>query len=137
MTINYPKLSDRDFLLKYLELYNLLLPTDLRLVPSEIDLIIEFVLLPDDKFNYQRFGTLAKTKVIESAKLRGWKLTGLNINNKLYALIDKNFLRRDEDKVMYLPKHLTQALAQFRQSKTFEVKVLFQNDNSQNNEASK
>lgn len=128
MTINYPKISDRDFLAKYLDLYNLLLPEPQRLLPSETDLVIEFALLPDEKFHYQRFGSLAKNKVIESAASREWKLTKLNINNKLYALLDKKFLRRDEDKVIYMPKHLMQALDSFRKKQGLEVKIMFSRD---------
>lgn len=70
MNINYPPLDDREFLRKYLEFTNLLLPQEQQLIPSEIDLVIEFTLLPEEKFSYQRFGSLAKDKVIESAKAR-------------------------------------------------------------------
>lgn len=125
MNIKYPPLDERAFLTKYLELTNILLPEDQRLIPSEIDLVIEFALLPEDKFAYQRFGSLAKDKVIESAAQRNWSLSKLNINNKLYALLDKQFLRRDEDKVIYMPKHLLAALKQFQKEKKFDVNVAF------------
>lgn len=69
MVIKYPSLDERSFLRKYLEFANLLLPDEQRLVPSEMELMIEFALLPD-KFAYQRFGSLAKDKVIESTSLR-------------------------------------------------------------------
>jgi len=124
MTIKYPIESEAQFLRKYLEFANLLLPDEQKLVPSEMDLMIEFALLPD-KFQYQRFGSLAKNKVIESTAQRGWKLSKLNINNKLYALIDKHFLHRDEDKVIYMPKHFLHALKSFRENKSLEVKVMF------------
>lgn len=132
MVINYPSLSEREFIEKYLRIYNLLMPEEQQLVESEILLIIEFCLLPDEKFAYQRFGSLAKTKVIEAALNSDWKLTKLNINNKLYALIDKKFLRRDEDRVIYLPKHLIEALKDFRSTKKFELKVNFNARSSQN-----
>lgn len=132
MNIKYPPLSEREFLSKYLELTNILLPEEQRLIPSEIDLIIEFTLLPEEKFAYQRFGSLAKDKVIEAAATRNWKLSKLNINNKLYALLDKQFLRRDEDKVIYLPKHLLAALKQFQKDQTFDVNIVFTYDNNEN-----
>lgn len=128
MKINYPSLDERGFLKKYLAFYNLLVPEVQQLLPSEIDLITEFALLPDSKFSYQRFGSLAKNKVIEAATEKGWKLTKLNINNKLYALLDKRFLRRDEDKVIYMPEHLMKALQSFRTNKTFEIKLVFNVD---------
>lgn len=130
MKIDYPALDDRGFLQKYLSMLNLLLPVEQHLLPSEIELIIEFALLPDDKFAYQRFGSLAKNKVIAAVAERNWKLTKLNINNKLYGLLDKKFLKRDTDKVIYMPKHLLIALDKFRKDKTFEVKLTFKSNDS-------
>lgn len=130
MKIDYPALDDRGFLQKYLSMLNLLLPAEQHLLPSEIELVIEFALLPDDKFAYQRFGSLAKNKVIAAVAERNWKLTKLNINNKLYGLLDKKFLKRDTDKVIYMPKHLLIALDKFRKDKTFEVKLTFKSNDS-------
>lgn len=130
MTINNPPVDERGFVQLYLEFYNKLIPESQRLMPSEIDLVTEFAILPEDKFAYQRFSSLAKSKVVESAKSRGWKLTKLNINNKIYSLLDptKKFLRRDEDGVIYLPKHLLQALQEFRKNKSFEIRINFKLD---------
>lgn len=130
MTINYPALDERQFLQKYLNLYNLLVPESQHLLPSEIDLVTEFALLPETKFAYQRFSSLAKDKVIESSAHLDWKLTKLNINNKLYALLDKKFLYRDEDKVIYLPKHLLTSLKLFREKNIFKVEIIL-NGNKQ------
>ena len=127
MTINHPSITEEQFVEKYLEFYNLMVPEEQQLVDSEISLVKEFILLPDDKFSYQRFGGLAKTKVVESAASKGWKLTKLNINNKLYALIEKGFLKRDEDSVIYLPKHILSAAKEFRTSKKFSIHVNFTN----------
>ena len=111
----------------YLQLYNALLPLEQRLMQSEMELVTEFALLPDDKFQYQRFGTLAKNKVIEASSR---SLTKMNINNKLYSLLDKNFLKRDEDKVIYLPKHFTQALQAYRKDPNFAINITFPRGNS-------
>lgn len=124
MTINYPPLDEKKFLQIYLEMMNTMLPQEKRLVPSEIELMIEFAVLPE-KFKYQRFGSLAKDKVIEAAKEKRKKLTKLNINNKLYALLDKEFLWRDVDKVIYMPKHFMFALEEFRKDKNFNVLIKF------------
>lgn len=127
MTINYPSLTEEEFIEKYLHFYNLMVPEEQRLVDSEINLLKEFILLPDGKFSYQRFGGLAKTKVVQSAAAKGWNLTKLNINNKLYALIEKQFLKRDEDSVIYLPKHILSAVKGFREGKKFNIQVNFIN----------
>lgn len=67
MNIKFNNISEREFLTKYLEFVNITLPESYRLLPTEIALMVEFSLLPDDKFQYQRFGSLAKKKIIESA----------------------------------------------------------------------
>lgn len=66
MTITYKDIDERTFLTKYLEFYNLMIIDEQRLNPSEIALMVEFALLPP-KFEFQRFGSLAKSKVIEAA----------------------------------------------------------------------
>lgn len=127
MKINFPPLEDKEFIQKYLEVCNTLLPQNQKLVDSEMALIIEFMMLPDDKFAYQRFGALAKRKVMENAKANNWNLSKINLNNKLYSLLEKGFLRRDEDKVIYLPKHIVNATNEFRKNKKFEIVVNFSN----------
>lgn len=136
MTINYPSVSEREFLKKYLEFSNLLLTDEQRLAPAEMQLMIEFALLPD-KFKYHRFSSLAKDKVIESVtELYGKTLTKLTINNKLYTLLDKQFLRRDIDKVIYMPKHFLAALDAFRQQQAFSVTVNFKREDKEENRPS-
>lgn len=66
MKITLKDLSEKDFILKYIDFYNLNVSEEKKVVPTEALLIAEFLLLPDDKFRYQRFGTLAKNKVIEA-----------------------------------------------------------------------
>jgi hypothetical protein len=112
MKIKYTTLSLRESLFKLFEILNAAsLTPDTRLTDTEINVLIEFLLLPDDKFHYQRFSTLARTKVIQNAKTHHqWELSRENVNNKIYSMVDKNYLRRDEDSVIYIAKHI-QALA--------------------------
>lgn len=125
MNLNFPIGSVKEFVLKYVAFYNLLMPLHQQVLPSEAELIAEFASLDDAKFEYQRFGALAKNKVIESYSTQGRKLTKLNINNKLYSLLDRKFLVRDEDKVIYFPKHLSLALSQYKTSSVFNVNIKF------------
>lgn len=136
MTIKYPISSEKEFLYIYLTLYNALIPEQQRLMPSELDMVIGFALLPEDKFQYQRFSTLAKNTVIKNYDPH---LTKININNKLYSLLDKNFLKRDDDKVIYLPKHLLQALSTYRKDPNCSITLQFTytHDNNQDNADSK
>ena len=76
------------------------------LTDTEIQVLIEFIMLPE-KFKYQKFSTLAKRKVREILKEEfKWVLSKENLNNKIYAMIDKNILTRDEDGVIHLVNHL-------------------------------
>lgn len=76
------------------------------LTETEIQVLIEFILLPE-KFKYQKFSTLAKRKVRELLQTNfSWTLSKENLNNKIYSMIDKNILTRDEDGVIHLVNHL-------------------------------
>jgi hypothetical protein len=119
--------SEKEFLTRYLNITNLLLDESSKLVDSEIELMVNFVLLPE-KFKYQQFSPLAKRKVREAYAQEGKKLTVLNMNNKLHALGKKEFLRRDEDRIMYLPKHFIAARDAFAKDKSFELIVTWQKD---------
>lgn len=134
MNIKYPISTEKQFLYIYLTLYNALLPEAQRLVPSEVDMIIGFALLPNEKFQYQRFSTLAKDTLIRTYDQH---LTKININNKIYSLLDKKFLKRDEDRVIYLPSHLLKALQEFRESPNYSINISFiKDDSSQDNRSS-
>jgi hypothetical protein len=125
MIIKFDNLTESEFLEKFLNMVNLLSPPEKSIATSEAQLLIEFLLLPDEKFKYQRFSSLAKTKVIQSAASKNWNLTKINVNNKIYSLIDKGFLRRDTDGVIYIAKYILAALASYRANKTFEIKITF------------
>lgn len=120
MIINYPKLSDFDFLVKYLEVTNMLLEPSQRLTLGEMELIAAIASLPEEKYKYQRFSTGAKRKVSEKLGI-----SIANINNRVHALAKKEFLRRDEDKVLYLPKHLLKIYSEFKNNKGTELTIKF------------
>ena len=123
MTIKHDNIDSNDFLEKYLLLYNLSMPAEKRLVKSEMELITEFATLPT-KFEHFRFSSIAKDKVIESLSDKGKTATKASINSKIYDLLDKSFLYRDDDKVIYLPKHLVKALALFLKDGTFKINII-------------
>ena len=85
----------------YFELIQFALPAQKKLSELEIKLLIIFLSLPE-KFKYHRFSTIAKNKAMEIAKEENWILSRINVNNKIYSMIDKGVLRRDEDNVIYL-----------------------------------
>lgn len=80
-----------------------------QLTEAEIKLLTEFILLPE-KYSYQRFSRYAKPIVLESLKvLYDWKLTSVNLNSKIYELINKKFLWRDIDGVIYIKKWILES----------------------------
>lgn len=111
MLISYPNLSKRSLIYKYFDLINAAQPNpDKILTEKEIELLTEFLLLPK-KFKYQLFSLQAKKKVIKMAKENlGWELTKENLNNKVYALIGKGYLKRDSDSVIYLQEYISKTI---------------------------
>jgi len=101
MIINYKNLDKKDFLTKYFNILNTAQPVkSKRLTGTEIMVLIEFLLLPD-KFENKRFGTLARKKVLDYLLEGGYTLTRGNLNNKIYSMIEKGYLRKDIDGVIY------------------------------------
>jgi len=130
------KLSYRDVYRKLLHILNAFqeAASEEKLASSEIDLLAEFLILPKKKFEYQPFSTLAKNKVIENAKAQGWSLSRENINNKIYSLVLKGYLWRDDDGVVYLKPHIKKLIDQLRKDidvtgkYTFEVELALTNE---------
>ena len=116
MIIPYPPLSEYEFLIKYLQITNLLLDPTQQLTFAEMEMVASIAILPDEKYKYQRFSLSAKKRVAEHLSI-----TIANINNRVHALTIKNFLRKDEDRVLYLPKHLLKALQEFQASKGTDI----------------
>ena len=123
--------TDRDFYRNYLTIVNFALSSskDRQLTETEINLLAEFLLLPE-KFKYTRFSTLGKSKVAKITKeLFDWYLSRININNKIYSMVEKGFLRRDDDGVIYLitpiQKGIEQAFQAFKENKPYSISFNF------------
>lgn len=134
MIINYKNLSIKNSLVEYFHILNTAQPIkSKRLARSEINVLAEFLLLPE-KFKDKRFGTLAKTKVLEILKEDGVPITRANLNNKIYSLVDKGYLRKDIDSVIY-PKEFVQAGLEglnkaIESDSNFDIIFRFSNDNT-------
>ncbi len=110
-TIKIPSGTKMEFFGHMLEVLNVLQPEKgKRITQTEKDVLIGFFLLDSQKFRYQRFSRLAKKKVIEIFTSMGQKLTKENLNFKLYRLIDKGYLIRDEDNIVELKEYLNDLL---------------------------
>lgn len=139
----YKTLPKREALRKLFEILNAVqLDSSKQLTDTEIRLLVEFLCLPNKKFEYQRFSSLAKTKVIQTAEEElDWVLSRENVNNKIYSMLDKGYLWRDEDSVIYLAKHidaLTKKLNHVYDSNTpFEFNIIFDNPDKHASENTK
>lgn len=111
MVINYKNLAKRSFLRKYFEILNTAQPNpDKILTTAEIDLLIEFLVLPE-KFKYQRFSTHSRIKVSEILKAKNKSHSRQSINNKIYALIVKDVIKKDTDGVLYIKDYILQGVS--------------------------
>lgn len=133
--INFKNYSSRVALYKYFDLLNVAQPNpDKRLTETEAQLLTEFLLLPE-KFSYQRFSHPAKKRVMASLDEElNWKLTIVNLNNKLYSMIEKGYLRRDTDSVIYIADHILKGAKELIDAHNSNTKkdITFRFDYSQN-----
>jgi hypothetical protein len=93
MTIKFPPSDEKHLLKIYFNLLNVAQPdTTKTLSEGEIKILSEFILLPE-KYKYQRFGKIAKKKVLQTlSEEYNWTISALNLNNRIYSMIDKGYL---------------------------------------------
>ena len=102
-----------DIFFKALNLYQ---PAHKQLAKKEITLLSLIALLPD-KFKYAPFSLPAKKYIRARAlELFNWNITAINYNNKLYSLVKKNILVKDEDGVFYFSPTVGQVIENIKQS---------------------
>lgn len=117
MLVTFNNLSDTEFYSLFLQLINHAIKHDDRKIADmERKMISYFMALPE-KYDHKRFSREAKRKIKKQALDEGWVLSGLNINNKIYSLVKKGFLRRDEDQVIYLNDKLESLIKERRKVK--------------------
>jgi hypothetical protein len=127
MNIKINDLSHKDFFVTFLRLVNIInshlgsKDESKMMAEMELQAFVYFLMLPFDKFKHQMFSTLARTKVLKAARDDGWELNRINLNNKLYSLIQKGFLYRDEDNIVHLDKNLMKALERIHKHKNINI----------------
>ena len=117
--------THEDFIKKYLKVLSAL-STNEPLSDLEINILTEFLLLDGDKYKHQRFSSRAKDKVVDALLVKyNLKTQKGNINTKLYLMIGKGYLTRDEDNVIYVKDYIIKASELFLKDKTFTLNVQF------------
>lgn len=125
MHISLPNLTPHEFLSSLLQLISALQSSkDKKLNANEIELLVTFLLLPT-KFSSYPFSTAGKKKV--AAKL---SLSPQLLHQRIYSLLKKGYLLKDEDEVILLPKFLTSLLKKFVSSSSLPLTITFTLDPS-------
>lgn len=96
MIKKYEGVSRREFLHRFLALWNVLQKPEMRLTDKESYLLVEFMALPY-WYNKFRFSIKGKKEVIRSVTEKGWELTEAGLNQLLRKLEGKKVLRTDVD----------------------------------------
>lgn len=96
-------------LVRVLRLLNLILEEERTLTETEIIFLSRTVALPA-KYRYYRFATPAKKRLQKQYQEDGRECTLASLNNKIYSLLKKNILWKDEDNVVYFDKSIDKVL---------------------------
>lgn len=101
MIKKFKGISRKEFLFRFIDLWNILQKKEYRLTDKEAWLLVEFLSLPIeyDKF---RFSSQCKKMVMKEVVTRGWDVSIMGVNQLLTKLEQKKILMQDEDKCRYL-----------------------------------
>ena len=132
MKIKHHNLSKAEIANKFFHILNAAQPApEKRMTDREIQMLSAFVTLPP-KFDYYRFSDVAKAKVQKQLLEDGWKVSRPSMNAKVYSLIEKEILWRDEDRVVYVSKYILTVLRKIFEAieldKPFNVCFEFYNE---------
>lgn len=118
------KMTKLNALLKLLGFYNYIQPNASNvLTPSEMELLAVFCTLPE-KYRHSMFSIQGKKKATGIyQEIFGKTLSGVNLNNKIYCLLDKGFLHRDEDKVIYIKPFLLSSINKMNEDNKIQLGV--------------
>lgn len=126
MTINYRCSTLEVFLDKLLSFLSFI---HSPLTDTEVLILKTFLSLPP-KYRYHRFSSAGRKAAIKSLQEKNIKLSSANLNNRLYSLIDKKYLRRDEDNVIYVSDFLEKITDIYTNKHSLSVNLNFIEDRS-------
>lgn len=119
-------LTKREALFKLLEFISLAMPKQKRATKKEMTLLVDFFLLPE-KFKYHRFSSAARKRLRKTLKESGNGLAVETINTYIYTLIKKEYLYRDEDRMIYtkplIKKELDNLLESYKENKPYSINL--------------
>lgn len=132
MVIAYKNLTKEQYLLKFLEIIDCMQSDKSKCTTdSEKDVLVKFLLLPEE-YKYYRFSRKGKKAVTAMYEKEEVKMSHQNLNNKIYSLIEKGLLWRDDDTIIYFKKFVIQAVSKFSESlekgESYDFKFRFINE---------
>jgi hypothetical protein len=118
MTVQYKNLSEEDYLYKMFEIIDCMqLNSNNTTSPSEKELMILLLTLPE-KYKHFMFSSISKREVMRkiAEKQGGKKPSSQSINNKIYSLIEKGLLWRDDDRIIYFKPYIKKAVEKLKEA---------------------
>lgn len=101
MVKNFIGISRKDFLLKFFDLWNVLMPEGDKLTTKESLMLAEIMTLPD-KYRFQGLSTHARKYLLKTVNETGWKLSAQGLTQIIKSLSDKGVLQKDPDGLKYI-----------------------------------
>lgn len=121
--------NEEVFILTYLDIYGVVRGDKYKLSDKEKELLLVAALIyGDDKFKHQLFAVKGKNRIMEEMENRGFYIKKNLMSTRIYSLLDKGFLYRDEDGIIYLPIHFRKAIDEFRKHKIFTFTLVYENN---------
>lgn len=106
ISLKVPAKSEREALMKFFRIIPSVLSSE-GLTDKETEVLVELLMLKDNKYKYNRFSRHAKKKVIENMmKYHNRALAPVGLNGTIYAIAKKGFIWKDTDGVFYVQKLL-------------------------------
>ena len=122
MQFNVKTTSDEQFLYNLINLIDSQKKT--KVCQTEMDLLVQLILLPK-KYEYSRFSPGARTFLCNKLNV-----SRPNLNSRIYMLLQKGYIFRDEDSVLYVKKFFLEALNKFKNNE-YQITFKFEDTSSQ------
>lgn len=121
--------NEETFINTYLDIYGVVRGEKYKLSDKEKELLLVAALIyGDDKYKHQLFAVKGKNRIMEEMEKRGLYIKKNLMSTRIYSLLDKGFLFRDEEGIIYLPIHFRKAIDDFRKHKIFTFTLVYENN---------
>ena len=124
MVKTFDGISRREFLKIQFNLLNSFSPKRAQLTNKEIDVVIEFFVLPD-MYKRNRFSSAARNYIVKSLESQGNGLNNATLNQHVISLQRKGIFEREVDNTLIINKAFKNLLDSSVEN--YEIKFVFKN----------